>query len=66
MTSLTVKSISVREAPGSVYCPLCTHTVPGQVLVTRKGMLVKPGQKCSRCSSVLDAGYVMHIERAAA
>jgi hypothetical protein len=66
MTNLTVRTVTVRETPGSVYCPLCTHTVDAQVLVTRKGMLVKPGQKCARCSSTLDAGYVLNFTKVAA
>jgi uncharacterized Zn finger protein (UPF0148 family) len=54
------------ESKGFVYCPICTHTVEGAVVSNRKGAKVKAGQKCSRCSASLDAGYIMRIERAAA
>ena len=50
---------------GCVYCPLCTHTVEADILFGRKSTYVKPGQKCPRCSSSLDAGYVMRFDRAA-
>lgn len=54
-----------REYKGSVYCPLCTHTVPATILVAGRSAKVQPGQKCARCSSSLDAGYVLRLERAA-
>ncbi|HBY64544.1 MAG TPA: hypothetical protein DEH78_32390 [Solibacterales bacterium] len=53
------------EAKGFVHCPMCTHTVEGQVVVVGRNAYVKPGQKCPRCSSTLDAGYVLRLERAA-
>ena len=58
----TAKSV---EAKGPVYCPLCTHTV--QVNVTYQGKMIRvtPGQKCPRCSSSIDAGYVLGQARAA-
>ena len=48
-----------------VYCPMCTHTVQAVVIPAGKRLKVAPGQKCSRCGSQLDAGYVMKRERAA-
>ena len=66
MTNQLMKPIGVREIPGSVHCPLCTHNVPAQVLVSRKSVFSKAGQKCPRCNSSLDAAYVMDIDRAAA
>ena len=48
-----------------VYCALCTRTVNAEVaveanVVYRKASLrVVPGQKCPRCSSYLDAAYVV-------
>ena len=54
-----------KEAKGSVYCPLCTHTVDGIITFTPRGARVTPGQKCARCSSSLDAGYVLRVDRAA-
>ena len=53
------------EAHGAVYCPLCTHTVHARITFGQKSAMVTPGQRCSRCSSSLDAGYVIHIDRAA-
>jgi len=53
------------EIDGEVYCPLCTHTVPGKVIVGPGKLRVVAGQKCPRCSSSLDAGYVFRTDRAA-
>jgi hypothetical protein len=53
------------EARGAVYCPLCTHTVEANVTFGPRGSRVAPGQKCPRCSSSLDAGYVIRVDRAA-
>ena len=52
-------------AQGYVYCPLCTHTVHANVTFTPRGVRVLAGQKCPRCSSSLDAGYVLGTGRAA-
>lgn len=54
------------EQTGLVYCPICTHTVEATIVVGRKSTYVMPGQKCSRCKSSLDAGYVMRVGQAAA
>jgi hypothetical protein len=48
-----------------VYCPMCTHTVDATVEIHPKNTHVRRGQKCPRCSGSLDAGYIMHLERAA-
>lgn len=53
------------EAQGSVYCPLCTHTVQANITYSRRSAHVTPGQKCPRCASSLDAAYVFHVNRAA-
>lgn len=53
------------EMKAFVYCPICTHTVEGMVVSNGKGAMVKPGQKCSRCSASLDPGYIMKLDRAA-
>ena len=53
-----------EKATGAVYCPLCTHTVPATVMLGQKGARVAPGQKCRRCSSSLDAGYVIRVDEA--
>ena len=54
-----------RLTSGTVYCPMCTHTVPATVLSAGRVVKVAPGQKCPRCSSTLDAGSVLHIQQAA-
>ena len=59
------KAPAIRTQRGWVHCPICTHTVEGTVISNRKGAKVKPGQKCSRCSASLDAGYIMRLDRAA-
>jgi uncharacterized Zn finger protein (UPF0148 family) len=56
---------ATREILGSVYCPICTHTVPATVETNGRAIKVKAGQKCGRCSASLDAGYVMSTPRAA-
>lgn len=64
MTTATV--INAQPAMKAIiYCPLCTHTVDGQVRRVGKQIRVVPGQKCARCSSSLDAGYVFQVNRAA-
>ena len=55
----------IRTYAGGVYCPICTHTVEAEVQMAGKLVRVKPGQKCPRCASALDAGYVMRFGRAA-
>ncbi len=62
---LTQKSLPVSEAKAFVYCPICTHTVEGTVVTQGKTSKVKPGQKCSRCSSALDPAYIMRFAQAA-
>jgi len=59
---------NLKQAPtttAKVYCPMCTHTVDATVEQHPKNFHVKPGQKCPRCTGSLDAGYIMHLERAA-
>lgn len=41
-----------------VYCPICTHTVQADAMVKDRRLKVKSGQRCARCGSQLDAGYV--------
>jgi hypothetical protein len=57
--------VASYEVKAFVYCPICTHTVEGTVMVTGKNVKVKPGQKCSRCSAALDPAYIMRMDRAA-
>ncbi|MBK5292711.1 MAG: hypothetical protein JJE04_13655 [Acidobacteriia bacterium] len=65
MSQVMIQPKPLREAPASVYCPICTHTVQVQVLVGGKQARVKPGQKCPRCASCIDAGCVLSISQAA-
>ena len=62
----TFKPQPPTENIGSIYCPMCTHTVEGTIVTNvRKQSWSKPGQKCPRCQSSLDAGYVMRVPVAA-
>ncbi|MBI3680053.1 MAG: hypothetical protein HY235_06610 [Acidobacteria bacterium] len=65
MTIFTKPVPVATEAMASVYCYICTHTVEAQVLTHRKGAFVKQGQRCPRCNTSLDAGYVFRLNRAA-
>ena len=53
------------ESIGTVYCPMCTHTVDATIVTTAKHAFTKSGQKCPRCKAALDAGYVMRMLKAA-
>lgn len=57
--------VETREETASVYCFICTHTVEAKVLIGAKGPVVKPGQKCARCHSSIDSGFVLRQQRAA-
>jgi hypothetical protein len=59
------KAVAKPETKGYVYCYMCTHTVESPVIPAGKAFRVKPGQKCPRCSSALDAGYVLRLDQAA-
>ena len=48
-----------KGARSSVYCLICTHTVEADVVPAGRKMFVRSGQKCPRCSSALDAAYVL-------
>ena len=54
-----------KETRGWAYCPICTHTVEALVITVKKRIVVKPGQKCPRCSSALEAASVIHYDAAA-
>lgn len=54
-----------KRYTGSVHCAICTHTVEGEILAAGRTVFVRPGQKCPRCASSLDAGYVLRQQRAA-
>lgn len=66
MTTATMtKTANRRATRGSVYCLICTHTVQAEVVLAGRKTFVKTGQKCPRCSSWLDAGYVLSVNEAA-
>jgi len=50
---------------GKVYCTSCTRTVEAEIVIhlrpgSRSASLhATPGQKCPRCSALLDAAFVM-------
>lgn len=54
-----------KETKGWAYCPICTHTVEAVVVTTAKKRIVKPGQKCPRCGSSLEAASVVQMDVAA-
>lgn len=54
-----------KNVKGWAYCPICTHTVETAVVTAGRKMLVKPGQKCPRCHSSLEAASVVRFEQAA-
>jgi len=44
-----MKAPEKKVTNGQVHCPMCTHSVSGEVEYTKKWMKVVPGQKCERC-----------------
>ena len=54
-----------QERTGEVHCLICSHRVPAQVMVDRRGARAKSGEKCPRCGSTLEAGYVLTLKPAA-
>jgi len=64
-TTMERTAAPIPEAKGAVYCPMCTHTVEAMIRFSPRAPRVIAGQKCPRCSSSLDAAYVIRIDRAA-
>jgi hypothetical protein len=60
-----VEKPTVNETLGFAYCPICTHTVQTKVQPSGRRQVVKPGEKCPRCSSPLDVAAVLRIAEAA-
>jgi len=60
-----MKALLEKTMPGQVHCPICTHNVPADINMSGKRALVVPGQKCPRCSSTLDAAFVLEVLEAA-
>jgi hypothetical protein len=66
MKTTEIKAKAAPQAfPGMVHCPICTHSVPGTVLASGRTVKVAPGQKCPRCSSMLDVAVVLQFRQAA-
>jgi hypothetical protein len=71
MTAVMKEATSAPGAIGAVvYCPICTHSVPASVTIVRNAAgrrvpRVVAGQRCARCSSPLDAAYVLKVNEAA-
>jgi hypothetical protein len=57
--------VEFKEETASVYCFMCTHTVEALVVGGPKGPKVKAGQKCARCHSSIDSGFVLRTPKAA-
>ena len=60
-TVLESKALRAR-----VYCPICTHTVEADVVAVdrdhwNRKMKVAKGQRCRRCSTSLDAAYILDL-----
>lgn len=56
----------VSERTAEVHCLICSHRVPAQVVIDRRRAAhVKPGEKCARCGSSLESGYVLTVKPAA-
>jgi uncharacterized protein (UPF0212 family) len=60
-----MKTLLEKTMPGQVHCPICTHNVAADINISGKKALVVPGQKCPRCSSTLDAAFVLEVLEAA-
>ncbi len=55
----------LNHTTGAVHCPSCTHNVDAELVNQGRRAFVKPGQKCPRCSSTLDAAYILRFDKAA-
>ena len=55
----------IEGLKAKIHCPMCTRTVEGiavpEIHLGRSRFRVMPGQKCTRCSASLDAGYVLEL-----
>jgi hypothetical protein len=63
--TLNVHSPARREIRAWAYCPICTHVVATEVIVSGGKLVVKPRHKCPRCSASLEAASVVRYEAAA-
>lgn len=65
MKMITMKPAIEKGIKAHVHCPICTHTVGADVQLIGKKTRIRPGQKCPRCSSALDAAMVLEVLEAA-
>jgi uncharacterized protein (UPF0212 family) len=65
-TQIQSRPLPAHIEKGSVYCPICTHTVQVEILTNGKAARVRDGQKCPRCGSSIGSAVVMNqLDRAA-
>ena len=62
---IQMKMPVAKVAAGKVHCPMCTHSVTGNVEYTPRSLKVVPGQKCERCGASLDVAVVLYLRNAA-
>ena len=60
-----IATVKTTTYTGAVHCPICTHTVDAEITQIGRRIFAKPGQKCPRCASALDAAAVVRFDRAA-
>lgn len=65
ITNPQPKPAPLVSTSATVYCPICTHTVPAVVLSRGRQVWVRPDQKCPRCAASLAPGKVLALNRAA-
>ena len=53
------KAGMLQEAVGLVHCPMCSHRVEAIVQTAGRSTRVKPGQRCPRCKTSIDAASVL-------
>jgi len=60
-----MRNILDKTMPGQVHCPICTHNVSADINMNGKKPRVGAGPKRPRCSSTLDAAFVLEALKAA-
>jgi len=60
------KAPAIRTQRGWVHCPICTHTVEADIVQWGRRLFTKPGQRCPRCASTLDAACITRLDKIAA
>jgi hypothetical protein len=57
---------AIRTQKGWVHCPICTHSVEADIVQRGRQLITKPGQRCARCGSTLDAACILRLDKIAA